>query len=95
MCKTKMDVAAKQLCSSEWPSAFRKFLEVCQALKYEETPRYDACIELFRPLVSASAPIDIQRSPVYTMPAKVCQPCPIDSCSIVEAYPCTAAADLE
>jgi len=73
VCKTKMDVTAKQLCSSSWPSAFRKFLEVCQALKFEEEPQYDACIGLFRPLITASAPIDLQRVPVASMPSKVCK----------------------
>lgn len=59
VCKTKMNVTAKQLCSKSWPSAFRKFLEVCQALKFEEEPQYDACIELFKPLISAAAPIEL------------------------------------
>ena len=71
VCKKKMNLTAKQLCSSEWPSAFRKFLEVCQALKYHEDPQYSACIELFRPLIGASAPIDVQCGLISPVPAKV------------------------
>ncbi len=74
VCKTKMDVTAKQLCSGDWPSAFRKFLEVCQALKYAEEPQYKACIDLFRPLIGASAPIDVQCAPVTPIPMKVSLP---------------------
>lgn len=74
VCKRKMEVTAKQLCSDIQPSAFRKFLEVCQALKFEETPQYDACIALFTPLISAKPPVDLQNiSLPASVPGKVCK----------------------
>ncbi len=73
VCKRKMEWTAKQLCSNIEPSAFRKFLEVCQALKFEETPQYDACIALFTPLISAKPPVDLlDMSQPAAAPCKVC-----------------------
>ena len=75
VCKTKMDHTAKQLCPQSWPSAFRRFLEVSQALWYEEEPQYEACIRLFSPLVGSSAPIELTGADFSPLHAKVASSC--------------------
>ena len=75
VCKTKMDHTAKQLCPQSWPSAFRKFLEVSQALRYEEEPYYEACMRLFRPLLGSSVPKELTGTIASPVPVKVASSC--------------------
>ena len=76
MCKTKMDHTAKQLCPQSWPSAFRRFLEVSQALRYEEEPYYQGCIRLFVPLTGSTVPRELTGADAPPVPAKVSPSCP-------------------
>ncbi|CAK0753731.1 hypothetical protein CVIRNUC_002242 [Coccomyxa viridis] len=71
VCKTKMDHTAKQLCPQSWPSAFRRFLEVSQALRYEEEPYYAACMRLFVPLLGSHVPREITGADASPVPAKI------------------------
>ena len=75
VCKTKMDHTAKQLCPQSWPSAFRRFLEVSQALRYEEEPYYAACMRLFVPLLGSHVPREITGADASPVPAKVASSC--------------------
>ena len=75
-----MDHTAKQLCPQSWPSAFRKFLEVSQALRYEEEPYYEACMRLFRPLLGSSVPRELAGVDASSVPAKVAFSC-LTACS--------------
>ena len=61
VCKKKMDTNAEALCLKGWPSAFRVFMETVLALKFDEEPKYDAYMALFRPLTGhgASRPLTI------------------------------------
>ncbi|KAK9818133.1 hypothetical protein WJX72_007616 [[Myrmecia] bisecta] len=50
VCRKKMGCSAEVLCK-ERTEPFRKFTEVVMSLKFDEDPKYAACIALFEPLV--------------------------------------------
>ena len=56
-----MGTSAKSLCE-RLPPPFRAFTEAVLALKFDEEPKYEACIALFEPLLGAvaSRPIIIE-----------------------------------
>lgn len=70
VCKKKMDTNAEMLCLKGWPSAFRVFMEAVLALKYDEEPKYDAYMALFRPLTGHGASRPLTIFPVEEPPPK-------------------------
>eukprot|EP00200_Dunaliella_tertiolecta_P000955 CAMPEP_0202362956 /NCGR_PEP_ID=MMETSP1126-20121109/14942_1 /ASSEMBLY_ACC=CAM_ASM_000457 /TAXON_ID=3047 /ORGANISM="Dunaliella tertiolecta, Strain CCMP1320" /LENGTH=607 /DNA_ID=CAMNT_0048957273 /DNA_START=143 /DNA_END=1963 /DNA_ORIENTATION=- len=53
VCKKKMGTSAEMLCRYT-PPAFRQFAESVLNLKFDEEPKYDACMRLFEPLCGPS-----------------------------------------
>ncbi|BDA46424.1 probable casein kinase I isoform delta at N-terminal half [Coccomyxa sp. Obi] len=70
VCKKKMDTNAEMLCLKGWPSAFRVFMEAVLGLKYDEEPKYDAYMALFRPLTGHGASRPLTIFPVEEPPPK-------------------------
>lgn len=70
VCKKKMDTNAEMLCLKGWPSAFRVFMEAVLALKYDEDPKYEAYMALFRPLTGHGASRPLTIFPVEEPPPK-------------------------
>lgn len=82
VCKKKMDTSAEKLCEPEWPDAFSRFLESVLALKYDEEPKYEAYMALFRPLTGEAASRPITISPAAdTPPKKVVTPGSTNPCT--------------
>jgi len=74
VCKKKMDTSVEKLCDEDWPDAFSRFLESVLALKYDEEPKYEAYMALFRPLTGEAASRPIAIFPADTPPKKVTTP---------------------
>ena len=59
VCKRKMVSSAEQLCKFH-PEPFQKFTEFVLNMKFDEEPKYAACIALFQPLIDGPAERPIQ-----------------------------------
>jgi len=70
VCKRKMISSAEQLCANH-PPAFRKFTEFVLNLKFDEQPKYAACIALFQPLIDGPCerPIHIDPNTLKVRPS--------------------------
>lgn len=54
VCKKKMVSTAEKLCQF-YPEPFQKFTEFVLSMRFEEEPKYEACIELFSPIIGGPA----------------------------------------